>query len=400
MTTWVDKYINFDASGANDGSSEANGWQTWADAIAGLGATASVPTRVYVKNPSTRYELPATQTITNSAGPDAPLWFLGYDSITGDGGLCRMRMGTGGIKYDFRVTGRNLVIEGFDIDTEQNGTTVFFGDIAVELTLLRIKATQQAGQTSASLSLRADTICGCYVKSSIGASTRILDTDNNTGVMCYNTVISTNGGSAGTSCMAYLLRGGVLIGNVFDGGGGSKVYYNTLQFSATPNICANNTFYNCGNALTLDGDFFDLAERNMLIMNNLFQDCIYGVYHDTGNVNEANQPAVMVYNNYYRSMTSGFTTMDTNYDGGDVWGNILLSADALTDPSNGDYSLNNIAGGGAVVRNASFPNSTIPGGSIDRFMDVGGLQTEPTASSSSSGTSNFKMKFNKPFKLS
>jgi len=57
---------------------------------------------------------------------------------------------------------------------------------------------------------------------------------------------------------------------------------------------------------------------------------------------------------------------------------ITLTADPFTNAAAGDFSLNNVAGGGALLRGLGFPG-VFPGGLTTGYLDVGAVQHyEPT----------------------
>jgi len=79
-------------------------------------------------------------------------------------------------------------------------------------------------------------------------------------------------------------------------------------------------------------------------------------------------------NNANFANTSGGYRFTNVYE----FGRINLSADPFTDAAAADFTLNNNAGGGVLLRSAGFPGS-ITGGSIG-YLDVGAYQVAAAGS--------------------
>jgi len=82
----------------------------------------------------------------------------------------------------------------------------------------------------------------------------------------------------------------------------------------------------------------------------------------------ANNAGMPMINNANWNNTSGGYRFTAAYE----FGRINLSADPYTDAAAGDFTINNNAGGGVLLRSAGFPGS-ITGGSIG-YLDVGAYQ--------------------------
>ena len=106
--TLVDRYANFDlATGANDGTTEANAWQSWSDVYSGL--TAGI--RVNIKKQSSPQQITTSITfnnidsITSPPTSTSPIIFNGYGSTTGDNVMWEAEIDTGGVAtFNFSCT--------------------------------------------------------------------------------------------------------------------------------------------------------------------------------------------------------------------------------------------------------------------------------------------------------
>ena len=138
-------------------------------------------------------------------------------------------------------------------------------------------------------------------------------------------------------------------------------------------IIVGNTFYNntysCYSAST--------SERYVAMVNNV--SVSGGGYFFQG----IGFSAGYFINNYIYAQVNGFDNYspinETHYSGfGNVWlsyGNQILTANPLNNPASGDFSINNVAGGGAVIKGASYP-TVYPGSSTNNYLDVGAVQSQ------------------------
>jgi hypothetical protein len=168
------------------------------------------------------------------------------------------------------------------------------------------------------------------------------------------------------------LAGGLaVIDSIFSGG----TVTGSPNIGATYYAITGNAFYNSALALSY------VAQSSMQISNNIFWGS--GVILNIGGA--ANPVAIMGLigmNNAYGGggTTTGFTK---NYSA------ITLTANPFTNAGSGDFSLNNTAGGGALLRQLGFPTKF--GTSTTSGISVGPAQTPPggvTAGASNFGSSN------------
>lgn len=131
------------------------------------------------------------------------------------------------------------------------------------------------------------------------------------------------------------------------------------------NIIRNNVFYNNAGDGINNNTFYGLQGE---ISGNIFMNNAgYGL-----NMNKMSPTTSdpMIHHNAYYNNTSGARN-HSNAGTGDV----TLTADPFTDAANGDFSLNNDAGGGALLKKLGFPGALIGGGI--GYYDIGALQSPP-----------------------
>lgn len=75
-----------------------------------------------------------------------------------------------------------------------------------------------------------------------------------------------------------------------------------------------------------------------------------------------------------------------NVDNAAVYGDVELTADPFVDAANGDFRLNNNAGGGALCRSAGFPTDSDMNDVRDNWLDLGALQSCPPTRRTTSRT--------------
>ncbi len=93
-------------------------------------------------------------------------------------------------------------------------------------------------------------------------------------------------------------------------------------------------------------------------------------------------------NNFTGALTSGYQNNFIN-----AIGTVSLSADPFTDSANGDFSLNNDAGGGADCRSAGFPGA-YPDGETTGYMSGGAVQLNTAADYPATGDVRDGVDFN------
>lgn len=128
----------------------------------------------------------------------------------------------------------------------------------------------------------------------------------------------------------------------------------------------HNIFYKCSRAINLGGNS-GINPTTFEVRNNIFYGNGYDIYATNSITAELMSPAEYTTNAFGGATTSKFN----NFFSGE--NELTLTADPFTDGDNGDFSMNNTAGGGAVVRAAGYP-TVFPGGVTLNYKDLGAVQ--------------------------
>lgn len=134
----------------------------------------------------------------------------------------------------------------------------------------------------------------------------------------------------------------------------------------------NCTFVDCTSSGILSTENTAPFGVALILTGNIFYNCVTGV-NFAANIDR--QVITNAYNAY-----GGNTTNRINLSAG--LNDFVLTADPFTNRSTPDYSLNNTAGGGALIRAANYPGVLNIGGT--GYSDVGALQHQDTGGGGSS----------------
>ena len=345
-------YFNPDATGANDGTSEADAWT----AISSFGgAVLSSGDTVYMKSSSRYTEAEVTFTTDATTGT---IRLKGYSSTVEDDGMCMLGDGTNNL---LQFDGDLWVVENLDIEQDCQ-EVVRSGGMNNIFKRCKIVTTDTASDAIALYVQKEASVIDCYIEA----------TDATTAIVRRGTAIYANWGDS-LVIQGCVIRGYVGIGitalsnawlicidNIFappsnttmetaiwiDGDSGNVsgcvvsnnsiykcgtrgIYYYDLPSSTDShnNICHNNIIWADGDA-SVDGilDYASDAENTTIhFLNNAI-----------GNVGGGD------YVNFWSGITAGAAP-------------VSLTADPFVDGDNLDFRLNNVSGGGAACRRASTP---------------------------------------------
>ena len=354
--SYTDKYANFDLNtGSNNGTSEADAWQTLDDCINGL--TAGI--RVNIKKQSAPYGITTDivydlSTVTGVFGTSpatatSPILFLGYESVTGDGGMWSAELDgvTVGLKLDYAefISFENISIRA---TPTTNSSKIIFNNAAGSYRNCNFVGSHlqfpgsldrcYIGLSSAGsiywATLGSQTFENYLFRGSFSATNCVFE--HIQGSSLFTTLFylrTTLAGPAYLSNCIFLSRNTTTDPGLY-----------LLAPSAGEGVVIDKCrFYGFGDAIVVAGDPDNAAEI-VSIQNCVFEDCNRAVYR-----NDAIEDGyVKLINNYYRNLTTGFT----NYSDEAQINNTPLTADAFTDPANGNLLVNSVAGGGQVIRDA------------------------------------------------
>jgi len=324
-----EKYLNYDlGSGDNDGSSEANAWRTWGDAISG----ASAGDRINVKRTSSRIDSGAiTWSVSGTA--TAPIHIRAYTSTISDGGMFEQ-------DDRFQCTGENVLIEGLDIDSSTTLLLWITGDMSCAY---RCKVVSSS--TSGSIVQAQDaSFVHCYVKAPINTSV-IVWLKRASAIDCY---FECSGATAASGARVVIADCDYMRNNVINcvikGNGDSDLiglqYRNDHRRKG--GVCVNNTIEGCGIGVQMQ-EGADTGRLDVIVFqNNIIYNCVKAFE----NLQGTNTTSI---GHFLNNNATGAVTGAAYTNMGDMNINqITLTTSPFVDTTN--YELNNTAGGGALLK--------------------------------------------------
>lgn len=319
--------------------------------MAGLAAAWVGQNTAWIKAQSI-YPLNAGFVIPGGSWPGYPTQMYGYGTTRGDGSQATIQTASGASSFLSSGSGGCYTLKNLVLDANKIATNAFSDPNGFGLidNCSFENSTSTCFNNSGSYVVIRNSLClgtpAGAVPWSIAGSNVLLDG------------CSTTGGSDGI-----YLRGigdSVLHCNI------SNVSNIGIYLGATCCAVRNCNVYNSGgNGIQSMGD-----GRQCLIENNI-------VYGSGGYGLEYTQSAGQVIADYnaYGANTSG------NYDSTYAPGlhDVVLTASPFTDPANGDFSLNDDPGGGALLKGKGYPG-TLPYGGTG-YADIGALQHQDSGGS-------------------
>ena len=355
---WTERYANFDlTTGANDGTSEANAWQTPAAVIAGVAAG----NRVNIKRQAVPYNLTTTITFNVAGTALAPIYYRAYANTPGDGGFWDVAYNSGGIS-NLAFSANYAYVEGINFFAGDARNANLFAVEGINSFAIRCKATAYNSEIILANAIFCD-IALTSSGSSSQSRIRMQGTNSYNNIWMYNRFrfdeLSSYpyGAIVDSYGMALIVCGCVFIGSSVRNG-----FFIDRANDARLQLISNNKFYNCNNAIVVDEEP-NAVREDITIINNAFSSMAGYAVKRTNT--EAGY--VRALQNYYHACTSGFSDYSEEAM---ISGNIALSASPFIDPANNDFSINEIANGGAILRANGFP--------IQEAFDWETMQFKPT----------------------
>ncbi|GEM_PF-5201725 len=340
---WAEKYANFDlGTGANDGSSEANAWQT----PAAMQAAIAPGDHCYIKRQSSAYNLTTTLTASVSGTATAPIWYECYATTPGDKGMWLVNYNTGGIAT-LSFTGAYCYVEGIDFQPGATTNQHAFNVTGANSLAIRCRGIMTVDSNFANMRH-----CDFVLAAAGGGdySLKIAGT-NVQSVGWYFNRLRRSGSTSSTNLIKCDVYGqGInLWGNLIIGAGNSG---ENGCFVDRANNCrvgyvGRNVFYNFNHAILFDEEP-DSPFKLWTIIENIF-DTMAGKGVKRTNTE---QGYVRALRNWYYAMASGFTDYSTEAE---VDGNVALTGSPFADPGSNDFTLNNTSGAGAILRAVGWP---------------------------------------------
>jgi hypothetical protein len=325
-------YYDSSATGAGDGTSEADAYTDLQTALNSL----SAGDHLYCKRAGSREGVKTTNlTFTTSATTGGPTIIEGYETTPGDGGMYQTAS-------PVLITGEHVLLKYFDVDKDDDSTDAIqiIGDCSVAY---RCKATSTYSFGNCFAVTDAAVIeCAAYAVCS-GSGDGCFQTQRGWMVGCYAEI--TDGANGAAITLQTGFRPNACIGCVCNNSGtgtnNSGIEINGSN-NLSGNVIANNTIYNFANGI-VDTE----GARNVHSSLNIFYgNLLYSVGNGIINSQGTNVTELCQYNfaNAYGSVTTAQTTNLSNVDDHAV----TLTSSPFIDTT--DFRLNNDPNGGALLK--------------------------------------------------
>lgn len=171
-----------------------------------------------------------------------------------------------------------------------------------------------------------------------------------------------------------------IFGCVIEGNTGNGLVANNSTFAFNMFVIDSCVFANNG-AYGISWPLLTATNDRALIRNCIFSNNTSGdIYHLTASINELH----VRINNFFYTVGTRYTNISNGIN------DVTLSADPFVNSAGHDFELNNIAGAGALVRNAAYPQRVGINGSLtNNYMSGGAAQLKGTNKFTSAFTGGF-----------
>ena len=331
----TERYCNPDlATGLNDGTSEANAWQSLSTAASSYAAGH----RVNIKRTSSR-DASGNLTFATSATDLAPVHIRGYTSTIGDGGMYQT---SGRLIF----SGNSLLIEGIDAEASLSSSVVLnlSGNGSLGYRCRARNTYASTNNTALSASDSSFMFCDAIVDSSDSLS-RAFDLNRSSAYGCRGKV---NGGIGFDVYCAYRansVRNCYAFGN---GTAGSRGMYITDLNNSAGAFISDNYIFGVGDGIGFDATRTIAGSAPDSVIRNAIYSVTNGIYNNQTGVIEASVHLTQ------NAIGSAATARYSGFGDLPLPGDITLTADPFVDAANGDFTLNNVSGGGALLRAVGF----------------------------------------------
>ena len=361
-------YCNPDlGSGDDDGTSEANAWQTLDQAFNGVAGG----DHCYIKKCSSRIDEGSIDVPTGADGTATAMTiFEGYETTPGDNGR---------FEYADLITIKSdmTVFKNWDIEDSKASTSGVLkvdNNATAHIHNCKIVNTHSGNYPALSCShsmivTQSEIMAEGWITTPQRGAVIITNNDQ---VIIDGCVIRGYKGIGGTPGVA----GFVVTNNVFYSPTsrameyGVEIDFQSSTLEVKTGVIANNTIYMGDggvNAIKIN-ELPDLSEKSaVFIANNVIWGDGAGTGISNGDTNTTVGPVII--NNATGNWTAsggvtGFGASVASY------GNIELTADPFVDGAYGDFRLNGVSGGGAACRAAAYP-TTFEGLTAGNRKDIG-----------------------------
>jgi len=332
-----DRWANFvtPAGGADDGSSEANAWETPTSMEAGVVAGDRVNMQF-----ASRYTLPSSQTFTFAGSITQPIYIKGYESTIGDGGKILLHFPNS--FYNWTFNGDYVIADGLDItDVSPNSNNPFhFSSNCGHIDNVTVISSTTGVHSSARVRMDNCSFNNIYIEGvGSNASTEEMVISNR--AVGFGLEINCVNGQTGLD-IATGYRTNAL-SNVL-------IYSQVATTLAGINLTGGiNSYGTLLNNFTVDGfddgiavdELSATASFGAILNNGIISNASNGLVNNGVNKSGLVISNIAFYNN---------TTNVSGFGDNEEINTIDLASDPYTDSANQDFSLNNVADGGALLR--------------------------------------------------
>ncbi|MBT8200808.1 MAG: hypothetical protein KJO36_09845 [Acidimicrobiia bacterium] len=363
------------ATGSDNGTSEANAWQSLTSMASGLAAGDHVKLKV---SGGGAWQEGSSISVTTVASDTAPILIEGVVDFSTDATTLAtfpeldMQTNAFGLSGCQNITFKHLYIHGTTTAQVVSGTS------ATKATWYRCKIENTSTSTAASHialqlvnSVAVNCIFGMNKSTSQTGAVQYSNTSSSGGVIgCRfenNNTSSVGGiiynGGGGAS----MIVSGCTFLPISSGGGGRGITIIGGSTSDRDILISGNTFYDHGDSIRIS-TMHDVADPGkIMVVNNVFSESTDAV----DNQDTVETSMVFVGNAYYN--------IGTKYNGitdARAFDEVDLTADPFVNASSNDFRLNNVSGGGRSCRAAAIPTDWNLDGTTDNYGDVGAMQAK------------------------
>lgn len=336
------RYIDFDHGGSNLGTL-ADPWQNWASISFAPGEI------YYFKKAASRVALGTVNFQTSGTAGNPIVWQGCTDLSDPDAGgffefsgEIRSHNGTGYVDTDF------LTVRNFDgLNTASTTPLLFLYGQVIACNCKAVNTNVGANFCPILLRGSGAQYLNCYIDNSV--STRSGSDGSAVSLAPYyacarNCIIFGSNVSCIEASIGYEAQSVtdcVLVGN----GSSVGIKVSNSDPRGVP-LIGGNIIYNCTNGIELTDPINIGADGTLLIDRNIIANCTNGI----NNTNVTGYAAASLTNNAMYGISGSRTVGFANVPEVNP---IALSADPFVDAANGNFAINKVAGGGAVLRAAT-----------------------------------------------
>lgn len=355
------RYYYSQASGANDGTSEANAFTDLQTAY----NACSAGDVLYCKKHSSREGVKTTNLSFNTNNTTAPIIIEGYGETPGDGILYETAS-------PLSVVGEWNIVKYFDVDKDDDSTANSFVDGCLAYRC-KFKASYAFGQC---LVLNDASAIECACEGTITQTgDDVLRCNRGCVIGCYVQVNYDGSDSGDALEMSAGFRANTVIGNLIVGSGsigsGGPVYGIRITSAANmapPQVVAYNTIVNFTDGIREPNGIPNNRTGSVHHYGNVIYDCTNGINNNQG-VNSTTLGHISASNAF------GNITSNQHTNIGFIDSAISLTESPFIDTTH--FALNNAPGGGALLKGKlNVPDKTNPALTAARkFFDTHGANT-------------------------